>query len=145
MSQQSQPSPLQTERGNTTIEDVVVSKVAGMAAQEVDGVQMGGGAQRAVGGLLGGLPGGSGGTTRGVTVQTGQTETVINLEMAVEYGRAIPQLTEAVRRNVISRVESLVGLQVRAVNIVVGDVILPQQRQQTEQEQASQQDQPRLR
>jgi uncharacterized alkaline shock family protein YloU len=36
-------SPLQTERGTTTIQDGVVSKVAGIAAQEVEGVRMGGG------------------------------------------------------------------------------------------------------
>jgi uncharacterized alkaline shock family protein YloU len=36
-------SPLQTERGTTTIQDGVVSKVAGIAAQEVEGVRMGSG------------------------------------------------------------------------------------------------------
>jgi uncharacterized alkaline shock family protein YloU len=44
-------SPLKTERGNTTISDAVVSQVAGIAAQEVEGVQMGGGAAAAVGGF----------------------------------------------------------------------------------------------
>ena len=44
--------PLQTERGGTKIEDSVVSKIAGIAAQEVEGVRMGGGASQAVGGLL---------------------------------------------------------------------------------------------
>jgi len=39
---QRQQSPLHTERGDTTIQDSVVSKVAGIAAQEVDGVRMGG-------------------------------------------------------------------------------------------------------
>ena len=38
---QQQDSPLQTERGGTRIEDSVVSKIAGIAAQEVDGVRMG--------------------------------------------------------------------------------------------------------
>lgn len=129
--QQSQPSPLQTERGNTTIDSDVVSKVAGMAAQEIDGVHMGGGAQRAAGGLFGNLPGGGGGSpTRGVSVQVGQVEAAVDLAMAVEYGRLIPQISEAVRRNVISRVESLIGLRVTEVNITVNDVILPDQRGQ---------------
>ena len=39
---QRQESPLKTERGSTTIQDGDVSKVAGIAAQEVDGVRMGG-------------------------------------------------------------------------------------------------------
>ena len=42
--QRQQESPLKTERGSTTIQDGVVYKVAGMAAEEVDGVRMGGGA-----------------------------------------------------------------------------------------------------
>ena len=41
-------SPLQTERGSTSISDSVVSKIAGIAAQEVDGIRMGSGASQAV-------------------------------------------------------------------------------------------------
>ena len=51
--QRQQESPLKTERGTTTIQDGVVYKVAGMAAEEVDGVRMGGGTSEAVGGALG--------------------------------------------------------------------------------------------
>src|SRR5215207_4280565 len=39
--QHQQQSPLKTERGTTTIQDSVVSQVAGMAAQEVEGIRMG--------------------------------------------------------------------------------------------------------
>ena len=119
-----QESPLKTERGNTTISNSVVSQVAGMAAQEVEGVQMGGGTSRAVGGVLESVRGGSG-TTRGVTVEVGEEETVIELSMAIEYGRSVPQVSEAVRTNVIRRVENLLGLRVNEVNITVNDVLLP--------------------
>jgi uncharacterized alkaline shock family protein YloU len=47
-------SPLQSERGSTNISDTVVQKIAGIAAQEVEKVQMGGGATAAVTGFLGG-------------------------------------------------------------------------------------------
>jgi uncharacterized alkaline shock family protein YloU len=53
--------------------------------------------------------------------------------MAVEYGRSIPQVSEAVRTNVVSRVESLVGLRVTEVNITVNDVLLPGPQQQEQQ------------
>ena len=62
--------PLRTESGNTTISNAVVSQVAGIAAQEVEGVQMGGGASRAVSGVLDSVRGESS-TTRGVTVEVG--------------------------------------------------------------------------
>ena len=53
---------LQSDRGNTTIQDSVVSKIAGIAASEVDGVRMGGGTSQTVGNLLGSITGGSGGS-----------------------------------------------------------------------------------
>ena len=118
-----QESPLKTERGNTTISNAVVSQVAGMAAQEVEGVQMGGGTARTVGGVLDSVTGGSG-TARGVTVEVGEEEAAIELTIATEYGRPIPQLSEAVRTNVIRRVENLAGLRVNEVNITVNDVLL---------------------
>ena len=121
-------SPLRSERGGTRIEDTVVAKVAGIAAQEVEGIQMGGGTARAVGGFLDSVTGG--GPARGVSVQVGEEEAAIDLSMAIEYGKSIPQITEAVRHNVINRVENVVGLRVVEVNIRVNDVLLPEERQE---------------
>jgi uncharacterized alkaline shock family protein YloU len=137
--QRQQDSPLQTERGGTRIEDSVVSKIAGIAAQEVDGVRMGGGTSQAIGGLLssvtGGSSGGSGGQSRGVSVEVGEVEAAIDVTLTVAYGISIPQVAEAVRRNIINRVENLVGLNVTEVNITVNDVFFPEQEQQQQQEQ----------
>ncbi len=129
--QRQQESPLKTERGTTTIQDGVVSKIAGIAAQEVDGVQMGGGTSAAVGGVLSAVPGvASGSQSRGVSVEVGEVEAAVDLSMSVEYGRAIHQIAEAVRTNVIRRVENLLGLRVTEVNITVNDIFFPQQEQQ---------------
>jgi uncharacterized alkaline shock family protein YloU len=129
--QQQQQSPLKTERGTTTIQDGVVSKVAGIAAQEVEGVRMGGGASQAVGSIMSAVPGvSSGSESRGVSVEVGEVEAAVDLTMNVEYGRTIHQTAEAVRRNVIRRVENLVGLRVTEVNIAVNDIFFPQEEQQ---------------
>lgn len=138
-----QDSPLQTERGGTRIEDSVVAKIAGIAAQEVDGVRMGGGTTQAIGGILSSVTGtAGGGQTRGVSVEVGEVETAIDITMTVAYGVSIPQVAEAVRRNIINRVENLVGLNVTEVNISVNDVFFPEQEQesqrQLEQQQAEQ-------
>jgi uncharacterized alkaline shock family protein YloU len=125
MSEQASSSPLQTERGSTSISDSVVSKIAGIAAQEVDGIRMGSGASQAVGGILGSITGGS--QTQGVSVEVGQEEAALDLTLTAEYGKSIPQLAEAVRQNVINRVESLVGLRVTEVNITVANVFFPQE------------------
>jgi uncharacterized alkaline shock family protein YloU len=128
-------SPLQTERGSTTISDSVVSKIAGIASQEVDGIRMGSGTSQAVGGILGSITGGGGGQTQGVSVEVGQEEAAIDLTLTVEYGKAVPQIAEAVRRNVINRVENLVGLRVTEVNITVNNVFFPQQEQEQQRQQ----------
>src|SRR5215212_4666655 len=49
--QQRDVSPLLSDRGTTIISDTVVSSLAGMAAREVEGVHMGGGAARTAGGV----------------------------------------------------------------------------------------------
>jgi uncharacterized alkaline shock family protein YloU len=135
-------SPLQTDRGNTVIQDTVVSKVAGIAAQEVEGIRMGGGGSQAVSGLLGSITGGSGGTaTQGVSVEVGQEEAALDLTLTAEYGKSIPQLSEAVRRNVVNRVESLVGLRVTEVNITVSNIYFPQEEQNQQQLEGQQQQQ----
>lgn len=145
-------SPLQTERGNTTIQDTVVSKIAGIAAQEVEGIRMGGGGSQAVSGVLDTITGGraGGSQTSGVSVEVGQEEAAVDLTLTAAYGKSIPQLSEAVRRNVVNRVESLVGLRVTEVNITVSNIFFPeqeaeQQRQkeieQQQREQESQQQQ----
>jgi uncharacterized alkaline shock family protein YloU len=85
--------------------------------------------------VTGGSSGGGGNFSKGVSVEVGEEETAIDLTMAVEYGQSIPQLTEAVRRNVINRVESLAGLRVNEVNITVTDVQVPEERPMLQEQQ----------
>jgi uncharacterized alkaline shock family protein YloU len=136
-----QSSPLQTERGSTSISDSVVSKIAGIASQEVDGIRMGSGGSQAVSGILGSITGGSSGSqTQGVSVEVGQEEAALDLTLTAEYGKSIPQLAEAVRRNVANRVESLVGLRVTEVNITVSNIFFPQQEAEQERQQQLEQE-----
>jgi uncharacterized alkaline shock family protein YloU len=129
----------QAERGRTSIGEAAVRKIAGVAAQEVEKVQMGGGTAAAVSGFLGsvtgavtggGGSGGGGSLTAGVSAEVGEEEAAFDLTMAVEYGVQIPRTTEAVRQNVINRVENLTGLRVTEVDITVSDVRFPEERPQ---------------
>ena len=136
-------SPLQTERGNTTIADGVVAKIAGIAAQEIEGVRMGSPTSQTASNLLGSITGGgSGGQSQGVSVEVGQEEAAVDMTLTAEYGKSIPQLTEAVRRNVANRIESLVGLRVTEVNVTVANVFFPQMEEEQQQQQQQQQQQP---
>ena len=115
-------SPLKTERGTTTIEDAVVTKVAAIAARETRGVyDLGGGAARAFGAVTERV-GMSDDRSRGVAVEVGEREAAVDLTLMVEYGESIPQVSQAVRDNVIKRIEGITGLSVAEVNIVVNDL-----------------------
>lgn len=113
-------------RGRTTIADNVVAKIAGMAAREVDGVHaMGGGLSRTFGAVRDRVPGGGKSVSRGVKAEVGETQTALDLDLVVEYGVSIVDVSNTVRTDVISAVEQMTGLEVVEVNIAVNDVKLP--------------------
>jgi uncharacterized alkaline shock family protein YloU len=126
--QRSEGHPLQSDQGTTTIQDPVVTSIAGIAAQEVDGAHLSHGGTRlpgdtspTIGEFLGSVTGGVG-RPRGISVDVGDRQAAVDLTMNITYGKPIHQVTETVRRNVIRRVESLTGLEVTEVNITVNDV-----------------------
>jgi uncharacterized alkaline shock family protein YloU len=121
-------SPLVSERGTTTISDGVVSKIAGISAQEVEGVHMGGSASRTAGGFLGSVTG-SESQTRGVSVEVGKVETAIDLKMGIEYGRNVLQSVEEVRRRIAERVQNMTGLRVTELNVTIADIVFPEKEQ----------------
>ncbi|WP_078968306.1 MULTISPECIES: Asp23/Gls24 family envelope stress response protein [unclassified Streptomyces] len=115
-------------RGKTTIADGVVEKIAGLATRDVDGVHdMGSGLSRTFGAVRDRVPGGSSrsNVTRGVKAEVGEVQTALDLEIVIEYGYPISEVTGDVRENVISAVERMTGLEVVEVNIAVSDVKLP--------------------
>ncbi|MBD3266249.1 Asp23/Gls24 family envelope stress response protein [bacterium] len=58
----------------------------------------------------------------GVKVTTGEDDVVIDLSVVLEEGYPIPQVTEAIQREVKSQTEDMTGHAVKAVNILVADV-----------------------
>lgn len=113
------------EHGRTHIEDTVVSKIAGIAAREVSGVHaLGGGAARMVGALRETIPGSRTNVQQGVSVEVGETQAAVDVSIVAEYGVAIHELAEAIRRNIISAIERMTGLEVTEVNITVHDIHL---------------------
>ena len=122
-------SSLETSQGKTTIADSVVQKIAGIAAREVSGVyQLGGGAARAFGAIKERIPGSSGPNhAQGVGVEVGERQAAVDLDLIVEYGVSIADLAASVRRNVISSVERMSGLEVTEVNVSVNDIHIPGQ------------------
>ncbi|MEV6413639.1 Asp23/Gls24 family envelope stress response protein [Kribbella sp. NPDC051718] len=112
-------------QGKTTIADTVVSKIAGIATREVGGVyDLGGTAARTVGMIRDRIPGSKTNLSQGVTVEVGEKQAAIDLQIIAEYGVSIADLADGIRRNVISAVERMTGLEVTEVNIAVSDIHL---------------------
>ncbi|MFD9737944.1 Asp23/Gls24 family envelope stress response protein [Umezawaea sp. NPDC059074] len=117
---------LVTEHGSTTIADTVVQKIAGLAAREINGVHaLGTGTSRAFGAIRERIPGASASAGQGVSVEVGEKQAAIDLQLLVEYGVPIADLARSVRRNVITSIERMTGLEVVEVNITVVDVNIP--------------------
>jgi uncharacterized alkaline shock family protein YloU len=111
---------LQTDRGITTVADAVVAKMAGIAAREVEGVhELGKSFRRLVGRVRSGDS-----LTQGVNVEVGKKEAAIDLVIVMDYGYSIPIVAQALRDNVISKVETGTGLIVKEVNIEVDDLFI---------------------
>jgi uncharacterized alkaline shock family protein YloU len=120
-------SQLQTEQGKTSIADTVVTKIAGVATREISGVHdMGTGGARMFGAIKSKLPVGSDAPSpaRGVSVEVGERQAAVDLDVVIDYGVSIVDVAEAIRGNVIQRVETMTGLEVTEVNISIDDVWL---------------------
>jgi uncharacterized alkaline shock family protein YloU len=115
-----------TEHGTTTIASSVVAKVAAIAAREVPGVHrlVTEGVGAAVSGLASRVIGADM-RGRGVEVEVGQREAAVDLALVIDYGLNIAKVADAVRSNIMERVEGMTGLVVKEVNILVSDLYFP--------------------
>jgi uncharacterized alkaline shock family protein YloU len=120
-------------KGKTTIANVVVAKIVGIAAREIDGVKdvVSTGAGAAITGLATRVTRGDM-RAQGVSVEVGEREAAASINIVVNYGVSIPLVAEAVRRNIIDRVETMTGLTMIAVDIAVNDLYFPEEEAEAE-------------
>ncbi len=105
-----------------TISDNVVAKVAYKACHGVEGIHaLGGGSARALAGLRGDKG------TPGISVDLRDGSVDIDVTMSIVFGASVPAVAEACRKAVTEQVEATTGLRVRAVNVMVTDVVFPEE------------------
>lgn len=116
--------------GTTKIADSVVSRIAGIAGREVPGVHdmTSSGLGSAFGNIANRVTG-QDQADRGVAVQVGEVECIVDLNIVVDYEASIPQVAMALRRNVSGRIRAMTGLETKEVNINVADLYFPDQEQ----------------
>ncbi|MBU6135180.1 Asp23/Gls24 family envelope stress response protein [Clostridium tertium] len=108
--------------GIVKISDEVVSVIAGIAAEEINGVED---LQQIGGNNISQLLKGKKNVGKNVKVTLSENSAIIDLNLAVEYGVKIPELVNAVQENVKRTVEAMTGLNVDYVNINVQSIYLP--------------------
>jgi uncharacterized alkaline shock family protein YloU len=110
--------------GETEINDEVIGAVAGVAAREIEGVSSLGTSsiRRNISERMGGREQRS----RGVGVEAGRREAILDVEMQVIYGFSIPETVVKVRQNVARQVLDLCGLVAKEININVTGIEFPE-------------------
>ena len=109
------------EDGKITISEDVVSSIARIAAEKVDGIA------RPAGGMSGGLKSIFGGEDLSPNIKTELSETGVHVEMkiAVEYGYPVHEVAQGIQGNVEKDIEELAGVKVTGVDIYVKKVVSP--------------------
>ncbi|HPT82951.1 MAG TPA: Asp23/Gls24 family envelope stress response protein [Limnochordia bacterium] len=121
-----------TELGDLKIANEVVGIIAGLAATEVPGVAgMSGGFAGGIAEMLGHRN-----FSKGVKVDVGQHECVVDLFVIIEYGYSIPEVARQIQENVKRAIEVMTGLDVMEVNLHVLGVQFPQEKKGEEEQQA---------
>ena len=114
--------------GIVKISDEVVSVIAEIAADEIQGiVEVPHGVSSNISQILKGKKSSSG---KSVKVTLEEDKAIIELNVAVEYGMKIPEIVSAVQENVKKTVEAMTGLKVDKVNVNVQNIYVPKQEQQ---------------
>ena len=114
--------------GIVKISDEVVSVIAEIAADEIQGiVEVPHGVSSNISQILKGKKSSSG---KSVKITLEEDKAIIELNVAVEYGMKIPEIVSAVQENVKKTVEAMTGLKVDKVNVNVQNIFVPKQEQQ---------------
>lgn len=113
--------------GETVIEDEVVATIAGQAIKDIPGV--GGLGKSTVRRILAERLGRATGKSRGVDVEVGEQEAIIELALIVVYGYNIPQIVSAVRKEVAARLFEIAGLVAKEINIHVVGINFPKEKE----------------
>ncbi len=108
------------EYGNVNISDDVIGIISSIAAAEITGIS----------GLSGKITEdlvemlGKKNFSKGVKVEVKEDKVEIDLNLIVDYGVKIPDVSWRVQENVKTAVESMTGLKVLAVNVHVNGINL---------------------
>ncbi len=111
-----------SELGEMNIENDVLGIVAGISATEVEGVAaMSGGFTGGIAKMLGRKD-----LSRGVSIEESEEGVIIDLNLIVEFEVDITEVAREVQENVKNSLEKMTGVNVKAVNVNVLGLDIPE-------------------
>ena len=119
-----------TSENNIKISNDVIEMIAGVAANEVQGVA------EMTGGFAGGISeilSGKKNYSKGIKVNINESTVIIDVNIIVEYGARIPNVAFEIQKRVKTAVENMTGLNVEEVNVHVQGVALPDSKKKSEE------------
>jgi len=104
--------------GDVRVSEEVVAIIAGLAATEIEGVSsMAGNITNEIVSKLG-----LKNLSKGIMVEVLDDEIKVDVAINIDYGYAIPEISEKVQEKVKSAIENMTGLDVAIVNVRVASV-----------------------
>ena len=110
--------------GQIQISEEVIAIIAGTAAAETEGIALATAPVNAVKGFFGKKS-----QSKGVKVTVEESNALIEVEISVKYGINIKKVCEEVQAKVNNAVETMTGLTVSGVNVIVSDVWAEKEKQ----------------
>lgn len=112
--------------GTITYANEVIAIIAGVAANEVDGL-----AGMCTSGGISDIIGRNRNITRGVRVEIGTEEASVDIYAIIEYGQPIQKVASEVQENVRKAIETMTGLHVVRVDVHVQGVSFEKEKKAT--------------
>lgn len=109
-------------RGVLTLNEEVVSTIAGLAARDVDGVYSVG---------KSGILQFRDDPKRGIGTEVGKLQAAFDVDIVIEYGKDIRHVAQQMREKMAAEVSKMAGREVVEININVVDIHLPGEEKET--------------
>lgn len=118
------------EDGRVSVSDEVITSIAQIAADKVDGMA------RSAGGAGGGLKSIFGGEDVAPSIKTDLSDDGVRIEMriSVEYGYPVHEVAQGIQASVQKDIEELAGVTVAGIDVYVRKVLRPDTHASEEEE-----------
>ena len=113
------------EGGSIQISEDVIATIAAVSAAEVEGCSLSANLGSDIAELLGKRS-----TGKGIKVHLENNEVTVDVAVLVAYGFPIQEVAKQVQEAVISGLEAMAGLTVRAGDVHVGGILFPKEQKQ---------------